>query len=238
MGNMDVMKIENLTKQYKGFRLDNVSLRIKPGEIVGLVGENGAGKSTLMKAALGLIRSDAGQVLFWGQPLQQNSVEIKNKIGVMLDESGFYHTMNAQEAGKICAGIYKDWDSAKYETFLNKYGINMKKPIKDYSKGMRVKLMLATALCHGAEILILDEPTSGLDPVAREEILENFKEFVSDGKKAVLISSHISSDLEKIADEIVFIHQGRQVFSKSSREICEEGGVDMIMNEYVRGKSI
>ena len=191
---MDVMKIENLTKQYKGFRLDNVSLRIKPGEIVGLVGENGAGKSTLMKAVLGLIRSDAGQVLFWGQPLLQNPITLKNRIGVMLDESGFYQTMNAQEAGKICAGIYKDWDSAKYETFLNKYGINMKKPIKDYSKGMRVKLMLAAALCHGAEILILDEPTSGLDPVAREEILEDFKDFVSDGKKAVLISSHISSE--------------------------------------------
>ena len=126
MGNMDVMKIENLTKQYKGFRLDNVSLRIKPGEIVGLVGENGAGKSTLMKAALGLIRSDAGQVLFWGQPLQQNSVEIKNKIGVMLDESGFYQTMNAREAGKICAGVYKDWDGGKYEAFLHKYGIDMK----------------------------------------------------------------------------------------------------------------
>ncbi len=238
MGNMDVMKIENLTKQYKGFRLDNVSLRIKPGEIVGLVGENGAGKSTLMKAALGLIRSDTGQVLFWGQPLGRNPIALKNQIGVMLDESGFYQTMNAQEAGKICAGVYKDWDSGKYEEFLHKYGIDMKKPIKDYSKGMRVKLMLATALCHGAEILILDEPTSGLDPVAREEILEDFKDFVSDGKKAVLISSHISSDLEKIADEIVFIHQGRQVFTKSSRELCEEGGVDRIMNEYVRGKSI
>ena len=226
MESTDVLKIENLTKQYKGFRLDNVSLRIKPGEIVGLVGENGAGKSTLMKAVLGLIRSNEGEVLFWGQPLIQNPITLKNRIGVMLDESGFYQTMNAQEAGKICAGVYKDWDSAKYETFLNKYGINMKKPIKDYSKGMRVKLMLATALCHGAEILIL------------EEILEDFKDFVSDGKKAVLISSHISSDLEKIADEIVFIHQGRQVFTKSSREICEEGGVDMIMNEYVRGKSI
>lgn len=134
----------------------------------------------------------------------------------MLDESGFYQTMNAQEAGKICAGVYKDWDSAKYETFLNKYGINMKKPIKDYSKGMRVKLMLATALCHGAEILILDEPTSGLDPVAREEILEDFKDFVSDGKKAVLISSHISSDLEKIADEIVFIHQADKYLPKAA----------------------
>lgn len=238
MGNMDVMRIENLAKRYKGFCLDNVSLRIKPGEIVGLVGENGAGKSTLMKAALGLIRSDAGEVLFWGQPLQQSSVEIKNKIGVMLDESGFYQTMNAQEAGKICAGVYKDWDSAKYEKFLQKYGIDMKKPIKDYSKGMRVKLMLAAALCHGAEILILDEPTSGLDPVAREEILEDFRDFVSDGKRAVLISSHISSDLEKIADEIVFIHQGKQVFTRSREELCEEGGVDKIMNEFVRGKSI
>lgn len=235
MGNVDVMRIENLTKEYKGFRLDNVSLRIKPGEIVGLVGENGAGKSTLMKIALGLAKNDEGDVLFWGESLRENSKKIKNRIGVMLDESGFYLTINAAEAGKICGGIYENWNSEKYEKFLHDYNIDMKKPIKNYSKGMKVKLMLATALCHDAEILILDEPTSGLDPIAREEILEQLREFVADGKKGILISSHISSDLEKIADEVVFIHQGKHVFTKSGSLLREEGGVDALMNEYVRG---
>lgn len=238
MGNVDVMTIEGVAKRYKDFALENMSLRIRPGQIVGLIGENGAGKSTLMKIALGLVKNDEGRVLFWGEDLRENPKKIKNKIGVMLDESGFYLTINASEAGKICGGIYENWNSEKYEKFLQDYNIDMKKPIKDYSKGMRVKLMLATALCHDAEVLILDEPTSGLDPIAREEILEHFKEFVADGRKGILISSHISSDLEKIADEIVFIHQGKHVFTKSGSLLREEGGVDALMKEYVRGKSI
>lgn len=236
MGNMDVMTIEGVSKSYKGFALENMSLGIGPGQIVGLVGENGAGKSTLMKIALGLVKSDEGDVLFWGESLREDPKKIKNKIGVMLDESGFYLTINAIEAGKICAGIYEHWDSRKYEEFLRGYNIDMRKPIKDYSKGMRVKLMLATALCHDAEVLVLDEPTSGLDPIAREEILEHFKAFVADGRKGILISSHISTDLEKIADEIVFIHQGKHVFTKSGSALRREGGVDAVLNEYVRGE--
>ena len=229
------LQIRGLTKQYPGFCLDHAELTVKPGEIMGLVGENGAGKSTLMKAMLDLIRKDGGEVLFWGQPLADDAVSVKNRIGIVLDEMNFYQTLCADDVGRICAGIYQNWQQGSYEDFLDKAGINRKKAIKDFSKGMKVKLSLAAALCHGADLLILDEPTSGLDPIAREDVLEIFRDYVADGKKAILLSSHITGDLEKIADEITFLHQGKVVFTRDKAELLAEGEISEIMNRYARG---
>lgn len=229
------LQIRGLTKQYPGFCLDHADLCVKPGEIMGLVGENGAGKSTLMKAMLDLIRKDAGEVLFWGKPLERDAAGIKNRIGMVLDESNFYQTMNAKDVGRICAGIYRDWQQDSYEDFLRNTGIDMKKAIRDFSKGMKVKLTLAAALCHRADFLVLDEPTNGLDPIAREEILEIFRDYVADGKRAILLSSHITGDLEKIADEITFLHQGKVIFTRDKDDLLAEGEIDAIMNNYVKG---
>ena len=230
------LQIRGLTKHYPGFSLKQADLCVRPGEIMGLVGENGAGKSTLMKAMLDLIRKDGGEVRFWGKRLADEPAAIKNRIGVVLDEINFYQSIHAEDVSRICRRIYASWDQTQYERFLTDAGISMKKAIKDFSKGMKVKLSLAVALSHGADLLILDEPTSGLDPIAREEILEIFKDYVADGRRAILLSSHITGDLEKAADEITFIHQGQVVFTRDKAELLAEGEIGEIMMRYAKGE--
>ena len=233
--NASALEIKGLRKEYKDFVLEGMDLTIERGKIMGLVGENGAGKTTAMKAMLGIIRADGGTVSFFGKELSGDCAENKNDIGVVLGEVNFYETMTPAQVGKVCEGIYKNWDEKRFEESLDRMNVALNKKIKDFSKGMRIKLALATALSHGARLLILDEPTSGLDPVAREEILDEFKAFTEDGEGAILLSSHITSDLEKIADDITFIHKGKVVFTKSRRELAGIGNIDDIMTEYVRG---
>lgn len=233
--NASALEIKGLRKEYKDFVLEGMDLTIERGKIMGLVGENGAGKTTAMKAMLGIIRADGGTVSFFGKELSGDCAENKNDIGVVLGEVNFYETMTPEQVGKVCKGIYKNWDEKRFEESLDRMNVALNKKIKDFSKGMRIKLALATALSHGARLLILDEPTSGLDPVAREEVLDEFKAFTEDGEGAILLSSHITSDLEKIADDITFIHRGKVVFTKSRRELAGIGNIDDIMTEYVRG---
>ena len=233
--NAPALEIKGLRKEYRDFVLEGMDLTIERGKIMGLVGENGAGKTTAMKAMLGIIRADGGTVRLWRKELPADSSEEKNDIGVVLGEVNFYETMTPEQVGKVCGGIYKNWDEKKFKDSLGRMNVAMNKKIKDFSKGMRIKLALATALSHQAKLLILDEPTSGLDPVAREEILDEFKAFTANGEGAILLSSHITSDLEKIADDITFIHKGKVVFTKSRRELAEIGNIDDIMTEYVRG---
>ena len=233
--NASALEIKGLRKEYKDFVLEGMDLTIERGKIMGLVGENGAGKTTAMKAMLGIIRADGGTVRFFGKELSGGCSGNKNDIGVVLGEVNFYETMTPAQVGKVCGGIYKNWDEKRFKDSLGRMNVAMNKKIKDFSKGMRIKLALATALSHQAKILILDEPTSGLDPVAREEILDEFKAFTEDGEGAILLSSHITSDLEKIADDITFIHKGKVVFTKSRRELAGIGNIDDIMTEYVRG---
>ena len=233
--NAPALEIKGLRKEYRDFVLEGMDLTIERGKIMGLVGENGAGKTTAMKALLGIVRADGGTVCFWGKELPADSSEEKNDIGVVLGEVNFYEAMTPEQVGKVCGGIYKNWDEKKFKDSLGRMNVAMNKKIKDFSKGMRIKLALATALSHQAKLLILDEPTSGLDPVAREEILDEFKVFTANGEGAILLSSHITSDLEKIADDITFIHKGKVVFTKSRRELAEIGNIDDIMTEYVRG---
>ena len=233
--NAHALEIKGLRKEYGDFVLEGMDLTIERGKIMGLVGENGAGKTTAMKAMLGIIRADGGTIRFFGKELSEGCSGNKNDIGVVLGEVNFYETMTPAQVGKVCGGIYKNWDEKRFKDSLGRMNVAMNKKIKDFSKGMRIKLALATALSHQAKILILDEPTSGLDPVAREEILDEFKAFTEDGQGAILLSSHITSDLEKIADDITFIHKGKVIFTKSRRELAGIGNIDDIMTEYVRG---
>ena len=233
--NAPALEIKGLRKEYSDFVLEGMDLTIERGKIMGLVGENGAGKTTAMKAMLGIIKADGGTVRFFGNELSGGYSGTKNDIGVVLGEVNFYETMTPEQVGKVCGGIYKNWDEKRFKDSLGRMNVAMNKKIKDFSKGMRIKLALATALSHQAKILILDEPTSGLDPVAREEILDEFKAFTANGEGAILLSSHITSDLEKIADDITFIHKGKVIFTKSRQELAVIGNIDDIMTEYVRG---
>ena len=219
-----ILQIENLTRQYPGFLLDHISFSIPKGSIMGLIGENGAGKSTTIKAALNLIKRDEGKVTFWGQDLSL-SEGLKEDIGVVFDGINFYETLTPAKVGNISGAAYKQWDSSLYHNYLQRFQIPADKEIKNFSKGMKTKLCIAAALSHDPKLLILDEATSGLDPVIRDDILDVFLEFVQDENHSILMSSHISSDLEKIADYITFIHQGKVLFCKSKDELRYRYGI-------------
>lgn len=216
------LEIKNLTKQYAGFTLDHVSFSVPKGTIVGLIGENGAGKSTTLKAALGLIHPDEGSVTFWDQELSQ---EIKEDIGVVFDGISFYETLTPKRVGAISRAAYRRWDDALYQHYLETFSIPKDKEIKQLSKGMKMKLSIALALGHHPRLLILDEATSGLDPVMRDDLLEVFLDFVQTEDHAIVLSSHITTDLEKIADHITFLHQGKVIFSRPKDELRYRFGI-------------
>lgn len=219
-----ILQIDNLTKQYPSFRLDNVSFSLPKGTVMGLVGENGAGKSTTIKAILNLIKKDSGSVTFWGQELSSSKL-LKEDIGVVFDGINFYETLTPEKTGKILAAAYKQWDSRLYFSYLSRFQLPERKEIKTFSKGMKTKLCIAAALSHKPRLLILDEATSGLDPVMRDDILDVFWEFVQDESHSILMSSHISTDLEKIADYITFLHQGKILFCKTKDELLYRYGI-------------
>lgn len=219
-----ILQIDHLTKQYSDFRLDDVSFSIPKGTIMGLIGENGAGKSTTIKAALGLIGKDSGTVSFWGQELS-SSKRLKEDIGVVFDSIHFYETLTPEKIGRISEAAYRQWNGQLYLDFLNRFQLPADKEIKSFSKGMKTKLCIAAALSHAPKLLILDEATSGLDPVMRDDILDVFLEFVQNENHSILMSSHISTDLEKVADYITFIHQGKVLFCKTKDELRYRYGI-------------
>ena len=213
------LQINGLTKEYPGFKLDHVSFTLPCGTIMGLIGENGAGKSTTINAVLDLIRKDDGNILFWGKELSHNPRQLKEDIGVVFDGINFYETLTPVKVGKISAAAYRQWDPSAYKGFLEQFQLPADKEIKTFSKGMKMKLSIAAALSHHPKLLILDEATSGLDPVMRDDILDVFLDFIQDETHSILMSSHITTDLEKVADYITFIHQGKIVFSKPKDEL-------------------
>lgn len=219
-----ILEVENLSKHYLDFSLDQVSFSIPKGTIMGLIGENGAGKSTTINAILDLIKKDEGRVTFWGQELS-SSKQLKEDIGVVFDGINFYETLTAAKVGKIARAAYKQWDDKVFQSYLNRFQVPANKEIKALSKGMRMKLSIAVALSHRPKLLILDEATSGLDPVVRDDILDVFLDFVQDEEHSILMSSHITTDLEKIADYITFIHQGKVIFSKTKDELIYNYGI-------------
>ena len=221
----NALEIKGLCKQYTGFALDNVSFSLPRGAVMGFIGENGAGKTTTIKAVLNLIRRDAGEIRVLGLDNEKDERAVKERIGVVLEDGCFLNTMNARQVDTLMGKAYKSWQSAQFFGFMKRFGIDERKKIKDYSKGMRMKISIAAALSHGAELLIMDEPTSGLDPVVRDEVLDLFYDFMQDESHAILLSSHITSDLDKIADYITFIHQGRIVLSEPRDALLDTYGV-------------
>ena len=221
---MNAIEIRGLEKHYPGFDLQ-LDLSLPQGCILGLVGENGAGKTTTLKALLGAIRPDAGSLSVLGQPVKEENAALRERIGVVLDDPGYPECVTARQLGGILAGVFRSWDKASFAALLKKLAIPEDKAFKDLSRGMKMKLSIAVALSHGAELPILDEPTSGLDPVVRDEVVELFSEFTRDEQHAILISSHIVSDLEKLCDYIAFLHQGRLLLCEEKDRLLEEYGL-------------
>ena len=221
---MNAIEIRGLEKHYPGFDLQ-LDLSLPRGCILGLVGENGAGKTTTIKALLGAIRPDAGSLSVLGQPVKEENAALRERIGVVLDDPGYPECVTARQLGGILAGVFRTWEKDSFAALLKQLAIPENKAFKDLSRGMKMKLSIAVALSHGAELLILDEPTSGLDPVVRDEVVELFSEFTRDEQHAILISSHIVSDLEKLCDYIAFLHQGRLLLCEEKDRLLEEYGL-------------
>ena len=218
------INVKGLTKNYPNFSINNINLVVPKGYIVGLIGENGAGKSTTIKSILNLINKDSGSIEVFGLDHSKYELEIKQRIGIVFDESHFPEQLKAKDINTMMKNIYQNWDTPLFNQYLKQFKLPENQIIKEFSRGMKMKLSLATALAHHPKLLILDEPTSGLDPIVRNEILDIFLDFIQDEEHSILISSHITSDLEKIADYITFIHEGNIIFSESK---------DALLNDYV-----
>ena len=222
----NIIEIKKLKKKYdQKFELGEIDIKIPKGVIVGLIGENGAGKTTLIKSMLNIIKIDSGEIKIFGKDYKKEEKEIKEDIGVVLDNMFFPELLNAKDINNSMKDIYKNWDSELYFSYLKEFDLPDNKPLKSMSKGMRKKLEIVAAISHKPKLLILDEPTSGLDPVVRSEVLEIFQKFIEDEEHSILLSTHITSDLEHIADEIIFIDKGKKVLQKSRDEIIDNYGI-------------
>jgi ABC-2 type transport system ATP-binding protein len=219
------IEVNGLSKQYTNFNLDNVSFSVPKGSIMGFVGENGAGKTTTIKSILNLIHKDGGDIKIFGLDHVKEEQKIKEQIGVVFDESYFHDFLTIKDITKIMGRIYSNWSNETFESYVSRFKLPKDKIVKDFSRGMKMKLTIAVALSHEAKILILDEATSGLDPIIRDEILDIFLDFIQDEEHTILLSSHITSDLEKVADYITFIHDGKIIFSESKDDLIYQYGV-------------
>lgn len=219
------LTITGLTKKYSNFVLDNISFSIPSGSIVGLIGENGAGKSTTINSILGLIKKDSGKITVLGHDIDTFDCAVKEKIGVVFDGSNFSEELTPAKLSKVLRDIYSSWEQSYFNRLLDQLNIPATKKIKTFSKGMKMKLSIAVAFAHHPQLLILDEATSGLDPIVRDDILDMFLEFVQDEEHSILVSSHITSDLGKVADYIVFIHTGKIIFCEPKDELLEHYGI-------------
>lgn len=232
-----VLSVHGLCKSYEGFCLQDVDLTLEGGTILGLIGENGAGKSTTIRAVLNLITVDRGEVEVFGMSYRRQEKAIKERLGVVLDDSFLSGELTARDVGLIVKGVYRSWDEPFFFRMLQSLQLPPDKRIKKYSSGMKAKLKVAAALPHRPDLLVLDEPAAGLDPVARKEVLDLLQAFVEDPAHAVLISSHITSDQERIADRIAFIHQGRIVLSGATCDLMRDGSLESLMfrHQSLRG---
>ncbi|MBU3191788.1 ABC transporter ATP-binding protein [Clostridium bowmanii] len=221
----NILEIKNLQKSYKNFTLDNLSFNVKRGSVMGFIGPNGSGKSTTIKLIMNLIKKDSGDINVFGLDNLKYNKEIKQKIGFVYDENYFYEELNIIEMKNILRPFYKSWNDILFEKYIKDFELPKKNKIKTLSKGMKMKFSLAVALCHNAQLIIMDEPTSGLDPVFRSELLDIFYNIIQDENVSIFFSTHITTDLEKIADYITFINKGKLVFSQTKDEIIDNYGL-------------
>lgn len=221
----NAIELKNVSKSYQDFKLDNINITIPEGSIVGLIGENGAGKTTTIKGILNISNVN-GTIKVFGEGHQKKEKEIKEKLGVVLDDSFLSFYLTPKQVNSVMKEFYKNWNEEKFFTYLKEFKLPLKKLIKDFSSGMKMKLKIAVALSHAPKALVLDEPTSGLDPIVRNEILDIFRKYIlEDETRSILLSSHITSDLEHIADYIVFIHEGKILFTLPTSELLENFGI-------------
>lgn len=230
----NALMIKDVCKKYPKFELNNVSFTLPKGCVMGLIGENGAGKSSIIKAILNLIYADSGEIEVLGMDICTHEQEIKQQIGVVLEESSFPPFFRAKDANMFLKSAYRTWDQAQFYAYLERFKIDQNKKISEYSKGMRMKFSIASALSHGARLLVLDEPTSGLDPIVREEVLDIFREFLQNEDHSILMSSHITSDLDKIADYITFLHDGKILFSERRDTLLDSLGILKCSTEQLK----
>lgn len=217
----NILEIKNLRKNYKGFSLKDVNFSLERGYIMGFIGPNGAGKSTTIKLIMNLIKRDSGEIKVLGLDNIKHEKRIKNKIGFVFDGNYFYEELAIDEMKMILSRIYKNWDEEAFKKYIKEFNLPSKKKIKELSKGTKMKFSLAVALSHQAELLIMDEPTSGLDPLMRNELLEILSNLIQDENKGIFFSTHITSDLDKIADYITLINDGEIIFSSPKDEMLD-----------------
>ena len=221
----NAIEIKNLTKRYDGFTLDNVSFNVPKGSIMGFIGQNGAGKTTTINSLLNILKWDSGEIRLLGKEMPEHEYEVKEQIAAIFDMLPFNDDLSARQLTKIMSGIWKEWDAERFENYLDRFQLPYKKKFGQFSKGMKMKLQIAAGLSHNAKLLIMDEATTGLDPVVRNEILDIFLEYLQDEDNSILMSSHITSDLEKVADMVTFIDKGKILITGIKDEILDSHGV-------------
>ena len=221
----NAIEIKNVTKRYENFTLDNVSFSVPRGSIMGFIGQNGAGKTTTIKSLLNITGIDAGEIRLLGLDHIKHEQEIKQRMAVVFDELPFHDILTAKDLARIFSGLWSGWDNSVFSSYLDRFMLPTKQKIGKFSKGMKMKLQIACALSHNAELLVMDEATTGLDPVVRDEILHIFMEYLKEGDRSILMSSHITSDLEKIADTVCLINKGRVLLTGCKDEILEKHGI-------------
>ena len=221
----NAIEINGLTKKYDGFTLDNVSFNVPKGSIMGFIGQNGAGKTTTIRALLNIIKNNGGEIKLLGLDHIKDEYDIKERIAVVFDELPFHDSFTGVALSKMFAGLYGAWDEKRFFELCDRFGLPTKKKLSKFSKGMKMKMQIATALSHNAELLIMDEATTGLDPVVRNEILDMFREYLIEGNRSILMSSHITSDLEKIADCVTFIDKGKILLTGYKDDVLDTHGL-------------
>ena len=231
-----ILELNNVSKKYKEFQLNNISFNLEKGYIMGLIGPNGAGKSTTIKLIMNLIKKDSGEIKIFGKDYKKDEIAVKERIGFVYDENYFYEDLNLLEMKNIIAPFYKNWDEEAFQKHIKVFNLPLKRKIKELSRGMKMKYSLALALSHKADLIIMDEPTSGLDPIIRNELLEILYDVIQDEEKGILFSTHNTTDLDKIADYITFINNGEMVFSESKDEIMDKykivkGGKEILTDD-------
>lgn len=218
---MDVIELRDVTKKFKNFSIENVNLKVKQGFVTGFIGANGAGKSTTIKMMMNLLKPDSGEVKIFGLDYATHEKEIKERIGFVYDSNVFFEGMNLKDIKRIVGPAYKKWDDDLFYQYIEKFELPLNKAIKTFSKGMQMKASLALALSHHAELIIMDEPTAGLDPIFRRELLDLLQEIMLNGDRTIFFSTHITTDLDRIADYIAFIQGGELIFNQSIHDVAE-----------------